>query len=64
MQLPRDIPIKPGLITDPFSCQAGGIHEFIYLGKESGNYRCSKCACYISKVRLKRLTDHVEVEGA
>jgi uncharacterized Zn finger protein len=54
----------PGIIADPYRCTDGTAHVLVYQGKERQLYRCQDCGEYISKSRLKRLTDSVEVQNA
>jgi uncharacterized Zn finger protein len=54
---------SPLVMMDPFSCAVGGAHELIFQGGEQELYRCGRCGAYISKSRLKRLTDTINIEN-
>lgn len=50
---------KKELITvkDALMCPEGGTHIWVWLGKDKGNYQCSKCGGVIHKDKLKEELD-------
>lgn len=40
-----------------WTCPAGGLHDWNYLGQAKQAYRCLKCAETVTKGRLKEETD-------